>query len=824
LEKNNSRNFGSLQKSGIIYSMPRKKKINTAELKKDLINDLDQFLFEARTDNTQVKKAALNELDKLIKQDLSYSQVLSSIKATVKEEVIEQGKHSEHLLDLRQVSRPVKKEKKILTKFEKPVSFWQILANNKKGKKEDQDIEYYYPDSKTKEKISFSINWKRLKLNHVASRLVAFALVIAIILLPIRGLVFIQNINTDKDKIWQFGQQGLIDLQAGVLSASSNSYNEAQDDFEQALSNFRQAQGVLDEYHQWMLDITSMMPIVGKPLSLSRNMLNVATNISEAATILNQNLQDQDNLTENLFVINQQISQTIPYLENAQTDLNNISSNLLPNNLGENLDKLKLYLPSTVSNLKNLNEIFSVLLEVLGHSKEKRYLILFQNNNELRATGGFIGSYALFDVYQGQVIDLEIPGGGTYDLDSGQTIKYRAPKALSLVNQHFNIWDANWWPDFPTSAQKISNMFQNSGGSSVDGVIAINAKVLQDLLKILGPIYLEEYDITITADNVFDVIQEEVEINYDKETNQPKAVISDLVPLVLDKLLSFKDQQKEIINTFAANLASKDIQLYLEDINLQNKIDDFGWSGSMVNNDKDFLAVVNTNIAGGKTDNEIQQTIDHQVEIDANGEIFDTVRVTRINNDNGDNPLAGLYGGNVSYLRIYTPLGSEFVEAIGFDDMPEEFFRTTDYLAQSDETLAHEETKLIDGVSQTEIYTSLDKTVFANWIMIKPGESQTVSIKYKLPFKLDLGNKLVNNWWQEIYKKDLSLANYSLLVSSQSGIHGTIFNSSILLPNNTKIVWNTASDQSKMSITDHLIKYSNKLERDQYFGFIIAAK
>lgn len=794
------------------------KKTSLTEIKKDLIDDLDQFLLDSKNDNFEIKKAALSELDRLIKQDLSYNQVLSSIKTTVKEEIIEQAKHSEHVLDLRQVSRPAKKKKKIFTNFEKPKSFWQ------KRTKDAEDFEYYYPDSKSKKSIHFSINWQALKLNNISSRLVAFALVIAIILLPIRALVFFNDVQEDKDKIWHFGQQGLVDLQAGVLSASSNSYNEAQADFEQALLNFQQAQGVLEEYNQWMLNITSMMPVVGKPLSLSRNMLAVATNISEAATILNQNLQNEGSLTENLFVINQQISQTIPYLENAKSDLDNISSNLLPNNLRQNLDNLKLYLPSTVTNLKNLNEIFDVLLEILGHDLEKRYLVLFQNNNELRATGGFVGSYALFDVYQGEIINLEIPGGGTYDLDAGQTVKYRAPQALSLVNQHFNIWDANWWPDFPTSAQKISTMFQNSGGASVDGVIAINAKVLQDLLRVLGPVYLEEYEITITADNVFAVIQEEVEINYDKEINQPKAVISDLVPLILDKLLSFEDKQKEIINTFASNLASKDIQIYLDDNNLQSKMNDFGWSGGMVNNNKDFLAVINTNIAGGKTDNDIQQTIDHKAEIRSNGDIINTVRVTRINNGVINNPLSGIDGGNVSYLRVYTPLGSELIEAIGFDTIPDNYFKATDYTAQLDDDLALEETKLIDGASQTEIYTSLDKTVFANWIALKPGESQTVSIKYKLPFKLNFKDKLTNNWWQDFYKKDLSLENYSLLVNSQSGIGNTIFNSSVLLPNNVDIVWNTASDQSKMSITDYLVSYSNQLKRDQYFGFIIATK
>ncbi len=826
-------------------------KLNIKEIKKDLVDDLDQFLF-AEEDVLDAQKAreekekALAKLDKLIKQELSYDHILDKAKkdiiavaqeeikvpekqpepqAVYIESVNEVTSRSSHVLDLRQTQRVQKR-----ATLDKYKSAWQQgkekLTAKKDIKKQKQEPTYHLPKLPTLslEKYFYvDINLEPLKLKYFASKMLIFALVMAVILLPIRGLVFFGKLQDDKDKLLQFGKQGLVKLQAGVISASENSYEDAQIGFEDALLSFDQAQRTLDNYQEWMLEAAGTVPVVGKQLSLSRNMLTVANNISQAGSILNQSVQEDTNLTEYLSIVHNQVKDTLPYLKAAQNDLQNISISDLPLELRPHFDGLKNYLPTVTEDLESLDETFSLLVGLLGHDSEKRYLILFQNNNELRATGGFIGSFSLLDVYQGKIVGLETPGGGTYDLDAGQKKLAKAPKALSLINQYFNIWDANWWPDYPTSAKKIEGMYEDASQSSIDGVIAINASVLKNLLEVIGPIELEEYQVTITAENLFTILQQEVELNYDKDENKPKAIIADLVPKVLEQLLSGTEKQPAMMTTLAKMLANKQIQIYSDDSATQKKLGDFGWAGKMASYDKDYLNVISTNIAGGKTDNDIFQAIDHKVEIASNGEMVATVKITRTNQGSQDNPLAGIDGGNVSYMRIYTPLGSKFIESIGFDKIPEVYFRTAEVKADSDPDIAREEDgMLIDGDSNTEIYQSLDKTVFANWMTLAPGESKTVMVKYKLPTKLELGNPLVTNWWDKILMDNLNLDNYNLVIQSQSGAQNTTYNATIVLPPNFKVVWNNASDKDSMSVNETVVTYSQSLEQDQYLGFIIS--
>ncbi|MBU1203106.1 DUF4012 domain-containing protein [Patescibacteria group bacterium] len=805
---------------------------NIYELKQELLEELDDFLVDENLVGlvkTEKKKKALEELDKLIKQDLSYPQILSALKKDVKEEIVTEPKAnnssiaspSNHVLDLRSNKNSPKSKESVFKKYQ---GSWQRTVekiNNPKLKKaKTQQIVPKEPTNKTS-KIAFYV--PAIGLSALASRLAVFVLVLAVILMPIRALVFYGQIKDDKAKIIDLGQRGMLSLESGVILASENSYQEAQSNFDEALDNFSQARQVLDEYHKWMLNAAGVLPIVGKPISLSSNMLNIASNISEAAGILSQKMQNNESPTDYIAVLNTQIDKTLPYLEKANKDLDGISSNILPANMQVYFDSLKDYLPSTIESLKSLNQTFDTILPLLGHDAEKRYLVLFQNNHELRPTGGFVGSFAMFDVYRGKIVNLDIPEGGLYDLEAGQGPAIKAPDALSLINSHFNIWDANWWYDFPSSAKKITWFYNQAGQSSIDGVIAINADVLQDLLAVLGPIRLDGYNLTIDQFNVFEVLQEEVELNYDKEENKPKAVVADLVPIVLERLLSNTEKQKEIVSVLVQTLAKKDIQIYSNHPDIQSQIADFGWAGQALSTNRDYLAVINTNIGGGKTDNYIYQTIDHQAEIMPNGEIIDTVRITRSHRGDKDNPFAGLDGGNFSYIRVYTPLGSDFIQAIGFDSRPFSYIQA-DNNAQLDPDIAQEEYKMIDSESSTEIFSSLDKTVFAGWTALKPGETKTVSIKYKLPFKLNTSDPLINDWWQKILKKDIRLDNYSLLVQSQSGLKNNIFYSSILLPNNLKVIFNNATDSDSLNITNDLITYSTELVRDQYFGFIVASK
>lgn len=779
---------------------------NLAKIKESFLTDLDDFLVDQGA-SWEKRQKALEKLDRLIQADLGQaSYFLTKQKSEFKAEIeprpipqiVKKIQAAHHVLDLKHPPLKVVKKKKFV---------WR----NKEIFDRAEDDGFSWADVKT-------------PLFKISKQLVVFVFIILLVLLPVKALVFWQNILQDKAEIWKLGKNGLFNLQSGVLSASVNDLQTSETDFQAALANFSAIQEVLGKYQDWMIEAGAKMPIVGKSVSVGTNLLNIANDVSRAAVTLNQQFQNNENVTNHLLFLSGQIDQTLPYLEAASKDIKKIDLDSLDPEIQGYFKELADYLPKATVSLKNIKDVFAVFGEVLGHTQEKRYLVLFQNNNELRATGGFIGSMALIDIYHGKITNLEIPKGGTYDLAAGQTVKLKSPRALSLINPYFNLWDANWWPDFPTSAKKISWMYQNFGGATTDGVIAVNADLLGELLKVTGDMPMPEYNVTITSDNLFTTLQNQVELNYDKITNEPKAIIADLAPKLLEKLLDNKDKQKEVVKVLVDALANKDIQLYLSDADLQAKVKKFSWAGEMLTASKDYLEVVNTNIAGGKTDKDIYQTIEHQAEIMSNGEIIDTVKVTRTNKGEANNPLAGINSGNASYLRFYVPAGSELVFASGFDRFNSDAFQTqTD--AQDDQDIqAEEKNKFFASDSQTEIYTSLNKTVFANWMTLKPGETKTVALKYKLPFKIKVSDNLVNNWWHKIFKGDVILDNYSLLLQSQAGVKNTVFNSSVLLPDNLKVVWGKALDQKKMSINNKLVSYGDDLIQDQYFGFIMTNK
>ncbi len=819
---------------------PGKQDLNIYDLKKELVSDLDQFLLEEKDEDglneaqlAMARQKALAELDKLIKQDLSQQQLLSSIqdlkkktvKATPANEIIPNDqvlKKSSHVLDLRTKktsTEPAAIKAKKITEFSDKLQFNQVHTKKTKLASVNFSNLTFPKVNKIKAK-PFTFSWSQFKLSNLFSQAVLTALVSIIVLLPIHGFYFYSKIKQDKTKIFSLSKSGLFSLQSGVLSAAENSLPSAQPDFQQALTDFQQAQAILNNYQSWLLNLGGQLPVVGKSLSAGRNLLAVASNVSEAATILSDKVEENAKITDYLIFADKQIGETLPYLEKASADLKKVPINTLPPELQPYFSGLQKDLPPTIANLKSLKEIFSLFGQILGHEEEKRYLILFQNNNELRATGGFIGSIAIVDVYKGQITNLEIPKGGTYDLSAGQKGKVKAPQPLSLVNPTFNIWDANWWPDFPNSAKKITNFYEQAGGSTIDGVISINASVLQELLAIFGPIEMPEYGVTVSSENVFSVLQEQVELKYDRNANTPKAIIADLVPKVLGKLLSFTEKQKEIVALFAKLLDQKDIQMYNKNTDLQKQISSFGWSGEVFTTDRDYLMLVNTNIAGGKTDNDIKQQIEHQAEIQANGDIINTVKITRTNQGLENNIMDGWWG-NTTYLRLYVPLGSQFIEASGFDTVPVQYFHDLSQDYKIDPDINAEENKMIDSASKTEVYQSLDKTVLANWQTLKAGETKTVIIKYKLPFALKLDDPLVNDWRKILLRKKTQLDHYSILAQSQSGNHNTTFNSNVILPEGIKVVWKNSSQPDDLRVSNNYVNFSQALDDDRYFGFIL---
>jgi hypothetical protein len=436
---------------------------------------------------------------------------------------------------------------------------------------------------------------------------------------------------------------------------------------------------------------------------------------------------------------------------------------------------------------------------------------LFQNNNELRPSGGFIGSLAFVDVYKGKVTSIEIPGGGAYDFQGYYTEHVKAPKPLQLLNARWELQDANWYPDWPTSAAKVSWFLEKAGYSSVDGVIALQATTLVKLLEILGPIEFPEYEITLTSKNVLSEMQREVELDYDKEENNPKQYIAELAPRVLEQILnSSGGEQLAISSLIKSEIEQKNILLYFEDESTNATFRDRGWQPTIVDNDLDYLSVIHANIGGGKTDGVISESWDQEITINDDGEAVAEITIIRQHNGDLENPFESY--NNVDYVRLYTPLGSELISFEGVKSPPVSMFKEPENYYQEDYELSEIEGKvIIDEKTGTRITNEFGKTVFGNWLQVDPGNVLVAKIKYKLPFNVkpfDLLNPETKN-------------GYSLIIQKQPGARAIPYSVSLRYPSNWEVLWEQSVGQGSIEqLGPGLTIFDGDLSKDTGFSIL----
>lgn len=370
---------------------------------------------------------------------------------------------------------------------------------------------------------------------------------------------------------------------------------------------------------------------------------------------------------------------------------------------------------------------FDAALTLLGDQVPHRFMVLLQNNNELRATGGFIGSYLLVDVNDGKITKME--AHDVYETDGQLQDLVPAPAGIDQVASRLYMRDANYSPDFPTSAQKIMWFLEHSRQPSVDTVVAIDQSVVEELLRLTGPVSLGGFG-QVGADNFSDTISFYTEAKL-SDTATPKQLLFDLIPTFQKKLGELKDM-KVLADLGQKLLKEGHVQAYSSDPQIQGLIARVGLDGSVVKPDDktDYLGVVTTAIGGNKSDRYIKTDLTHRTVVGAGGKIEDELTIKKTHTFDA-NDLARVdrmikkygagkvgkdtirfimgQGPNVDYMRVYVPLGSVLQEVKGID------------------------------LSAVEVTEDLGYTVFGFKLgLIKAGQSKELTLRYLLPFELSL--------------------------------------------------------------------------------------
>ncbi len=662
--------------------------------------------------------------------------------------------------------------------------------------------------------------------------LIGFMALAFILALPIQAFTYYGQLQNSNDKISTLTLGAIRQLNLGQKDTADFNLTSAEEKFQKAEAGFVQAQNEFDQINSIIANLITLLPKKGTAFKNGQALISAGKNISEISQALAAIMKDlnlsENGLTDKISFIQNRLDLILERLDKVITDLNQVDPSTLPTGYGTVFSKIQNSLPLFKSSLSELSDLSTLALDLLGQDRMKRYLVIFQNNSELRPTGGFIGSFALLDLDRGKIERLEIPAGGSYDLKGSLRVKVISPQPLHLVNPDWQFQDANWFADFPASAQKLIWFYEKSGGPSVDGVIALNATLVQNLLNITGPIALPAYQKIINRDNFLTETQTEVEFNY-QDRAKPKQFIADLLPKLLDQLFKSKPEQVlQILSLLQNSLQSKDLIFYSTLPETEQTILNLGWGGEIKDPPakSDYLLVVNSNVAGGKTDLVIKQKIEHWSRLLDDGSIIDNLIITRTHNGIKDDPFTG--AKNVDYLKIYVPQGSTLIEAAGFQAPPPSAFLRPDLGYEPDQDLLTSETNsTTDPQSGTIINNEFSKTVFANWLSLAPGETKTVSLKYQLPFKLKLEPTPINQnetWLDRIkrtlgFKTDANLIYYTFLVQKQPGSSASEFSSTLSLPKDLAVFFSYPSDL--VARQDKTLEFKTSLDSDQTYGLIL---
>lgn len=427
--------------------------------------------------------------------------------------------------------------------------------------------------------------------------------------------------------------------------------------------------------------------------------------------------------------------------KNAMALISGVDDSLIPEDKREKMSDFKNKIPLMEEYLGNAIEYTEFLQEIIGIDEPKKYLLLFQNNSELRPTGGFPGTYGVVSFAGGGLADFFVDD--IYNLDGQLKENIIPPKQLQHITPVWGMRDSAWFIDFPTSAKKVMSFFSAEAGYGVDGVIALNPDVVSKIIKIIGPIEMPEYDLTFNSDNFLAALQEEVE--YGDNRTQPKKVVSDFAPKFLEKLYSADaDKWMQIFDVMMAGLEENDIIFYMADRELERFVIKEGFGGEVKDPKTgsgqagDYLTVNFTNIKGSKTD----AVTDTAVDVDTvfeDGKAVHKVTISR-NHSGGDHDLGFYNRQNPSYVRVLLPADAEFNDISGNDIV--NFKPLINYAFQPDFVTDGELKKYESGFYQSNFrgvdrFTESGKQGIGFWMVTDPDSSKKVEFSYSTPLTDD---------------------------------------------------------------------------------------
>jgi hypothetical protein len=420
--------------------------------------------------------------------------------------------------------------------------------------------------------------------------------------------------------------------------------------------------------------------------------------------------------------------------------------------------------------IKLLSGTVDVIPVVLGMKEEKTYLILFQNNMELRPGGGAIDAYGILKFNMGKIKEFIVHD--IYEADQQLRGHIEPPFAIRryLSSEHWYMKDSNFDINFIKAASSSSNFLMVETGQKTDGVVAVDAAFLKGILHAIGPVYVDEYRKNINENNFYELLLASTKEQPLTSSAQRKSLLGPIVRAVAIKAMEKKESYLSVAQVIFDALIQKHL-LFAFKGDLQNMFTVNGWSSSLWDERKnsestlnDFLEVNEANLGLNSVNYFIRRQIIQKITISNLGNVSEEVEI------NYKNESAFWPGGEYkNYLRIVLPKNVSLSE-VWINDVSQDVVNAiVDPLIYEAKNFKPPQGLEIEKTSQDE------KTIFGFLVKVPPGKITKIKLKYNLSENI---NKL-------------NVFSYNLKLFKQPGVDNIPYSFSLVYPSSFAVVKNS---------------------------------
>ena len=480
------------------------------------------------------------------------------------------------------------------------------------------------------------------------------------------------------------------------------------------------------------------------------------------------------------------------------------STENLPWRVQQLLEQFDEYLPLALDGLTAIH----IVPELMGHNGRRTYLIMAQNEDELRPSGGFISGAGTLIVENGNILAMDFEDANVVDDFANKEYGPAPDPLLNIMGLYYLLFrDGNWYSDFPATAESSMALYTLGKDIPLDGVIAIDKRFVELLLSTTGPVLVPELEQTISAGNVVDIMRAAWGIQEGEEVsdwiNSRKAFMGPLAVAIRTQIeqnpgsldpLQFAQVMEEAIT-------GKHLQLYFRDADTQAILEKLAWDAAIENTPgQDTIHWVEANLGYSKVNPAINRQLNYTIFLDefGGGNARATAQLTHTipENGNGCQHLKPYSGGRTYdellddcywfYFQLFAPAGATLLQSSQHPVDGNLLASELDWPGQA--------------LSQVDPVSGL--TVFANFTLILRQQVQEPFFLYALP--------------QGISQQDAEgIWTYSLLVQKQAGITPLPVQLQIVLPDGMTPVEIPAG----ATIDGNLITLNKSLIRDELFVF-----